>query len=215
MARGISRLGLKLAASIRDLTFREQDPPLGPLQHDSRCVGAQAPLCRPRCRECLLKGCERRFVPRCARSCYCSEECRRAARRSSQREAQRRYRGSEKGRARRREQSRRWRERRRERERTAAAAGNSPSEASAEGSEGHQLAAGGRKIRCRRPGCQTCFAFSRRTPGRRFCGPACHKALRRARLRERRWRAVCSGCPLRGRDRQLGDEDLIELSALY
>ena len=188
---------------------------MGPLQHDSGCWGAQVPLCCPRSRVCLLKGCGRRFTPRCARSCYCSEACRQAARQWSQHAAQQRYRLSEQGRARRREQCRRWRERRRERNQATASAENAGSEVSPRRCEGHQEASRGRGIRCRRPGCQVRFAFSRRSPGRRFCGAACHKALRRARLREMRWRGVCTRCPLRGRDRQLGDEDLIELSALY
>jgi len=87
---------------------------LGPLQHGPRRAGAQAPICKSRSRECLIEDCGREFTPRCARSCYCSEECRQAARRWSLRKAQRRYRCSEKGRAARREQARRRRERQRE-----------------------------------------------------------------------------------------------------
>ena len=171
---------------------------MGPLQHDSPCLGAQAPLCHARSRECLLAECGRRFTPRCARSCYCSEECRRAAREWSGREAQQRYRSSEKGRARRREQSRRWRERRREKESAAAEKGSGGG--SAEQCEGHAQESRGKKIRCHRPGCYASVTFSARSPLQRFCCSSCRKALRRARLREARWRGVCAGCPLQDLD---------------
>lgn len=178
---------------------------MGPLQHVSRSPEAQVPSCRPRVRECLLKGCGREFLPDCARRCYCSEACREAARVWSLREAQRRYRQSEKGRAARREQACRRRERQREREREQPRQPpeSGPSDPPQNPRVGHQQETcepPGEKIPCRRPGCYVEFRFSSRTPGRRFCSSLCHKAFRRAALRQRRWRGVCVGCPLRSAD---------------
>src|ERR1700694_4002313 len=65
---------------------------------------------RPRRRRCLLKGCEKRFRPRVARSRYCSVECRRAARKWRRWKAQQKYRATENGKERRQSQSRRYRE---------------------------------------------------------------------------------------------------------
>ena len=70
---------------------------------------------RPRIRRCLLKDCERDFVPNDPLSRYCGRECSAEARRWSQREANRRYRASEGGRRCRREQACRYRQRLRER----------------------------------------------------------------------------------------------------
>jgi hypothetical protein len=167
---------------------------VGPLQHDPRFSGAQAPVCTPRPRECLLAGCGRHFTPRCARSCYCSEACRQAARAWSQRKAQERYRLSEKGRLARRGQCRRWRQRRRENQREKSEkcdGGSSP-----KCCEGHPQEPQGEKILCDRPGCYVRFVPSSRSPGRRFCCSLCRKALRRVREREKRWRGVCTSCPL-------------------
>ena len=65
----------------------------------------------PRTRQCLLKGCERRFRPKKARERYCSQECRRAARKWSCWKAQQSYRATAAGKAKRNGQSRRYRER--------------------------------------------------------------------------------------------------------
>ena len=163
---------------------------MGPLQHDQRSPREQAPRWEPRRRECLLAGCGRQFTPTCARSCYCSEECRTAARRSQQRAAQRRYRCSEKGRACRQEQCRRRRQRQRQQR----------LRPSARPREGHQSTAPGKKVRCYRPGCPIFFPFSARSPLQRFCSANCRQALRRAQLRERRWRGTCASCPLKMAD---------------
>ena len=167
---------------------------MGPFQHDTENAGAQAPPCRPRARECLLKGCGRWFTPRCARSCYCSEACRRAARRWSQQKAQARYRRSEQGRACRREQCRRWRARQRAAPRRAAKKCSRHKASTA--CEGHQIGPNGKKILCDRPGCFNTFIRSSRSPRQRFCCSLCRRALRRAWLRERRWRKHCNHCPL-------------------
>jgi len=174
---------------------------VGPQQHVPRTPEAQVPSCRPRVRECLLKGCGREFLPDCARRCYCSEACRQAARAWSLQEAQRRYRQSEKGRAARREQGRRRRERQREQPRQPSESGRSDPPENPR--VGHQQGAPeppGEKIPCRRPGCYVEFRFSARTPGRRFCSSMCRKAFRRAALGQQRWRTVCVGCPLRSAD---------------
>ena len=68
-----------------------------------------------RVRRCLLKGCERAFVPPRPQSRYCSEVCVRSACRWRRWRASRRYRESESGRACRQAQQERYRQRRRER----------------------------------------------------------------------------------------------------
>jgi hypothetical protein len=40
---------------------------------------------------------------------------------------------------------------------------------------------------CHRPGCYAQFAKTRRSPLQKFCSAACRQALRRVRLRDRRW----------------------------
>ena len=65
----------------------------------------------PRSRECLLKGCGKRFRPRYPMARYCSEDCRREARRWSQWKSRQRWRKSESGRKKRKQQSVRHRER--------------------------------------------------------------------------------------------------------
>lgn len=70
---------------------------------------------QPRRRQCLLKGCERRFRPRQARQRYCSEGCRKAARKWSRWKAQQKYRSTDGGKEKRNDQGRRYRERARSR----------------------------------------------------------------------------------------------------
>lgn len=185
---------------------------MGPSQHAHRCSETQAPLCHPRSRECLLEGCGRRFTPPCARSCYCREACRQAARRWSQRKAQERYRRSEQGRARRREQSRRWRERHRQKEKGVEKGSCEPS---VEPCEGHQQEPRGKKIVCHRPGCYATFLPSGRSPRQRFCSSRCQHALRRAWLREQRWRDTCLSCPRRAADPCVAPRASPELTARY
>jgi hypothetical protein len=71
----------------------------------------QPPGRSPRTRCCLLKGCERRFLPQRAEQRYCSDECRRAARRWSRWKAQQSYRATAAGKEKRNRQSRRYRQR--------------------------------------------------------------------------------------------------------
>jgi len=73
--------------------------------------GRKPPSRRPRTRECLLKGCARRFRPCRARERYCSHECRQAAREWSRWKAQQRYRATAAGKEKRSGQGRRYRDR--------------------------------------------------------------------------------------------------------
>jgi hypothetical protein len=88
-------------------------PPENPTRHSENQERAERkpPTRAPRTRQCLLKGCERRFRPRQARERYCSQECRRAAREWSCWKAQQTYRTTAAGKAKRNGQSRRYRER--------------------------------------------------------------------------------------------------------
>ena len=188
-----NRLGLKFAASIRDLTFRDTTP-MGPSQDLPKRASLQAPVCRSGWRRCLLKECGCGFEPSCARRRYCSEACCQAARGWQVWIAQWAYRHSEKGRAARREQCRRRRARQQEKQPPAA---SGPAAETAR--EGHQKTARrrlGKKIPCRRPGCYEGFVRSARSPWKRFCSALCREALRMVRLREQRWRDVCLACPL-------------------
>jgi hypothetical protein len=75
--------------------------------------GRQRKVCRPRPRprQCLLKGCERRFRPKHARQRYCSPQCREAARAWSGWKARRVYRATAAGKQKRNRQSQRYRKR--------------------------------------------------------------------------------------------------------
>lgn len=146
-------------------------------------AGWQVPEARrARVRRCLLKGCEREFVPEDPLSRYCGVGCSGEARRWSQREANRRYRASEGGRRCRREQACRYRQRVKERDRCAAAAGEAAC-------EGYQKGPAEQKFCCQRPGCYEHFSVSSRSPLQKFCSFLCRLALRRVLVRERRWRA--------------------------
>ena len=142
---------------------------------------------RPRSRRCLLKGCERDFIPDDPLSRYCDKACSAEARRWSQREANRRYRASEGGRRRRREQACRYRQRQRERRACAEIAAEAAR-------EGYQKARAEKKSCCQRPGCYEQFSPTPRSPLRKFCCWLCRQALRRVLIRERRWRDYFAAC---------------------
>jgi hypothetical protein len=137
---------------------------------------------RPRVRRCLLKGCEREFVPDDPLSRYCGTACSAEARRWSQREANRRYRASEGGQRCRREQACRYRQRLRERQASA-------EDAAEAAREGYQKPPPEKKFSCQRPGCYAYFSATSRSPLQKFCSPLCRQALRRVLIREERWRA--------------------------
>ena len=140
-----------------------------------------------RVRRCLLKGCDRAFVPSRPQSRYCSEACVRSACRWRRWRASRRYRESESGRACRQAQQERYRQRRRERAAAVAHAEpacTSPREGQRPGEKADDFA-----VRpCARPGCYVVFAVGSEGSSRRFCRVACRLALRRVLDRESRYR---------------------------
>ena len=100
-------------------------PPTGPSENRGSALQSQETALqsrwprrltrKPRTRRCLLKGCERRYRPRCVLQMYCSSRCREVAREWSLWKAQVRYRATAGGQAKRRAQSQRYRERLRRR----------------------------------------------------------------------------------------------------
>jgi hypothetical protein len=188
---------IEVSASIRDLTFREQDLPWAHLSMTSDVGNSKFPSAL-RGRGSAFYRVAAALLLRAAPGLATAPRCAVAARRWCQRKAQARYRASDKGRECRRAQSRRRRERQRERR-------PEPGEADAEkepgtGREGHhQSSAGhvGQQISCDRPGCSGTFASSKRSPAKRFCCAPCRKAFRQAWVRQKRWREICQSCPLR------------------
>jgi predicted nucleic acid-binding Zn ribbon protein len=164
----------------------------------------------PGCRRCLLKGCERWFLPRRPQARYCSPACQDAARRWRRWLAGQRYRASPNGQQRRRDQARRSRDRRRQRsalpesdpptphvdptpptveaqspppiDPPSAVSGPSVGQRPAETPEKSS------GLPCHRPGCYVLFLPSPRSPDQRFCSGSCRQALRRVRQREARLR---------------------------
>ena len=94
---------------------------MGPPEDPTRQIekqeahGRKRKACRPRPRQCLLKGCEQRFGPEHARQRYCSLQCREAARAWSAWEARLKYRATARGKQKRNRQSQRYRKRVKER----------------------------------------------------------------------------------------------------
>jgi hypothetical protein len=151
----------------------------------------------PRCRRCLLKGCERWFLPSRPQARYCSPHCQQAARRWRRWQATQRYRASDHGKQRRRDQSRRYRRRVRQRPDVQPVAATPASEPvatsaapplAAEGQRPAEFAEQNAGQPCQRPGCYDCFPPSPRSPQQRFCSSSCRQALRRVRQREDRCR---------------------------
>jgi hypothetical protein len=167
---------------------------------------------RPRCRRCLLKGCEQLFRPSRPQTRYCSDACRHAARRWRRWRASQKYRASPHGKARRRGQSQRCRDRHRQgdvavvSDVAAIVAPDrpppppppaAPSAAAAVPPDGDTCRVGQRpaifpKIfpcrTCQRPGCYELFVVTPRSPEQHFCSASCRRALRRVLDREARWR---------------------------
>lgn len=164
----------------------------------------------PCSRQCLLKGCERWFLPRHFQDCYCSPNCRIAARRWRRWHAARRYRATANGKQRRREQAQRHRERKRLRSAFNEPASPTPEVEPAASTIAadvpplidsptavNSLHVGQRPAEipenfqlwpCSRPGCYVLFSLSPRSPQRSFCSCSCRQALRRVRQREARLR---------------------------
>ena len=152
----------------------------------------QRPVRRPRARQCLLKGCERRFHPEQARQHYCSSECREAAREWSEWKARRKYRATAAGKRKRNGQSQRTGSASKSENRLRKRQFQKP-----RGSSLRNFFDGC----CDRPGCYECFVRSRRSPRQRFCSHACRRAMECVWERERRWRRRRDRVPHLGRAR--------------
>jgi hypothetical protein len=173
----------------------------------------------PCCRRCLLKDCDRWFLPPSPQARYCSPACREAAEHWRSWHAGQTYRATIHGKERRREQARRHRERAQQRSVLAEQAAPIPPiepalpviEAQTTSDSIPTIPAGTQnvgqrpaKIRpqsddlpCSRPGCYVLFLPSSRSPDQHFCSSSCRQALRRvrqreARLRHRRQRGIFS-----------------------
>ena len=186
---------------------------MGPFE----CPHALAPrqpggFCRwhPCCRRCLLKDCERWFLPPWPQARYCSLACREAAERWRSWHAGQTYRATAQGKERRREQARRHRERARQRSALAEPVASAPPiEPALPVIEGQTTSdsiptvpAGTQSVGqrpgeifpkscglpCCRPGCYVLFLPSPRSPDQHFCSSSCRQALRRVRQREARLR---------------------------
>jgi hypothetical protein len=164
----------------------------------------------PCCRRCLLKDCERWFLPPWPQARYCSPACREAARHWRSWHAGQTYRATNQGKKRRREQARRHRERQRQRSVLAEpAAPTLPIEPALPAIEAHttsdsipiipavtqnvgqrpgEIPLKSRGLPCCRPGCYVLFLPSSRSPDQHFCSGSCRQALRRVRQREARLR---------------------------
>jgi hypothetical protein len=164
----------------------------------------------PGCRRCLLKGCERWFLPRRPQARYCRPACQAAARRWRRWLAARRYRSTGHGRQRRRDQARRYRGRVRQRsatpppdppappgEPTPAVVAAQPPPASEPpplvadpgvGQRPAEIPEANDGRPCHRPGCYVLSRPAPRSPDQRFCSASCRRALRRVRQREARLR---------------------------
>ncbi len=168
----------------------------------------------PGCRRCLLKGCERWFLPQRPQACYCSAACRHAAVRWRRWHAAQRYRATMHGKQRRREQSRRYRSSRHQRssptEMTPSPLDVEPESpptsdpsatppAASEGQRPGEIPEKKPGLPCDRPGCYAVFLPTARSPQQHFCSCHCRQALRRVRQREAqlRLRRRCGGPPQR------------------
>jgi hypothetical protein len=157
----------------------------------------------PGCRRCLLKGCERWFLPERSQARYCSPACRDAARRWRRWHAAQRYRATTHGKQRRRDQSRRYRSNRRQRSSTPEMTPASPDVEpeppppsnppatpfpAGEGQRPGEIPEENSGLPCDRPGCYAVFLPTARSPQQHFCSGHCRQALRRVRQREARLR---------------------------
>jgi hypothetical protein len=164
----------------------------------------------PCCRRCLLKGCERWFLPPRPQARYCGSVCQEAARRWRLWLARQRYRATPGAKVHRREQDRRYRASVRQRSSPAEPAPPSPPVGRASSiieaeippkidpppvipaaTEGQRPAGVAKKscgLPCHRPGCYVLFLPSVASLDQKFCSASCRKALRRVRQREARLR---------------------------
>ena len=153
---------------------------MGPPQGSQVSRSRQGAGWRSQPRLCLLKGCERPFLPCCPQQRYCDTECQKKAAAWRSMKARRAWRTSRKGQQKRCAQARRRRERQK--------ALKLSSEPLAEAGVGHRLAGNLEGFLCDRPGCFERFKRRDRSPLQRFCSSACRNALRRVWRREERHR---------------------------
>jgi hypothetical protein len=188
---------------------------VGPLQFLRALVLGQPGGFRrwhPCCRRCLLKGCERWFLPLRPQARYCGPACQEAAKRWRSWHAGQRYRATTQGKQRRREQARRNRQRVRQRSSLAEPAPQaspiepaspviepettpksdstptSPAGSQSVGQRPAEIPQYSCGLPCSRPGCYVLFLPSARSPDQHFCSASCRQALRRVRQREARLR---------------------------
>jgi hypothetical protein len=166
----------------------------------------------PCCHRCLLKGCERWFLPPRPQARYCGPACQEAAEHWRSWHAGQRYRATIQGKQRRREQARRRRQRARQRSSLAVSTSqtspiepaspvieahttpqpdstpNIPADSQRVGQRPAEIPPDSGGLPCSRPGCYLLFLPSARSPDQHFCSGSCRRALRRVRQREARLR---------------------------
>jgi hypothetical protein len=164
----------------------------------------------PCCCRCLLKDCERWFLPPWPQARYCSPTCQKAAEHWRSWHACQTYRATIQGKERRREQARRHRERARQRIVLAEPALETPpiepalpaieaqttpdsipiipADTQNVGQRPAEILLNSCGLPCSRPGCYVLFLPSPRSPDQHFCCGSCRQALRRVRQRETRLR---------------------------
>jgi predicted nucleic acid-binding Zn ribbon protein len=188
---------------------------VGRIQCPCALVSGQPDACRrwhPRCCRCLLKGCERWFLPPWPQARYCSPTCRKAAEHWRSWRAGQTYRATNQGKERRREQARRRRERQQQRSTRAEPAHQSPpiepafpvidaqatltpdstpmtpADCQSVGQRPAEILPESCGLPCHRPGCYVLFVPAAASQDQKFCSAACRQALRRVRQREARLR---------------------------
>ena len=212
---GVHVVGAKWRREVppsRRLTAREQALPWAYSSVPALAPGQPGGFRRwhPCCRRCLLKDCERWFLPTWPQARYCSPTCQAAAERWRSWHACQRYRATPRGKERRREQARRHRGRALERSvlaesalqvlpiepplsaieaRTASESDSTPmnpADCDSVGQRPAEILPKSCGLPCNRPGCYVLFLPSPRSPDQHFCSGSCRQALRRVRQREAR-----------------------------
>lgn len=161
----------------------------------------------PCCRQCLLKGCERWFLPRKPQARFCGPDCRIAARRWRRWLAGQYYRATPNGKEHRRGQSRRYYTRRQltappqsppltlelepapaavEAEPSRPAGASTTSTICCQGQRPAEIPKESCGLPCHRPGCYVLFPPAVHSLEQKFCSGLCRQALRRVRQREAR-----------------------------
>ena len=183
-----------------------QSPP-APSPGQPPALTSGGPRWHPGCRRCLLKGCERWFLPQRPQARYCGPACQRAARRWRRWHAAQRYRATAHGKQRRRDQARRYRAHRHQCPTRfepeppppdvvlqPQGTGRGPPLAAdphaipGEGQRPEEIPKKSLGLPCDRPGCYVTFLPTPRSPQQHFCSCHCRRALRRVRQREARLR---------------------------